>query len=59
MALWRNAWHPNIRENSIAGAATRADVGRLANIAQRRRYEMNGVELGYTYAGSPIMVSES
>jgi 2-polyprenyl-6-methoxyphenol hydroxylase-like FAD-dependent oxidoreductase len=59
LALWRNAWHPNIRENSIAGAATRADVGRLAKIAQRRSYEMNGVELGYTYAGSPIIVSES
>ena len=59
LALWRNAWQTNIRENSIEGAATRADVGRLANIAQRRSHEMNGVELGYTYAGSPIIISEA
>jgi hypothetical protein len=59
LALWRNAWQPNIREDSVAGAATRADVGRLANIAQRRSYEMNGVELGYTYAGSPLIVNEA
>jgi FAD binding domain-containing protein/aromatic ring hydroxylase-like protein len=59
LALWRNAWQPNIREDNIEGAATRADVGRLANIVQRRSHEMTGVELGYTYAGSPIIVSEA
>ncbi len=59
LAIWRNAWQRNIREDSMEGAATRADVGRLANIVQRRSHEMNGVELGYTYAGSPIVVSEA
>jgi 2-polyprenyl-6-methoxyphenol hydroxylase-like FAD-dependent oxidoreductase len=59
LAMWRNAWQPNIRDDSMEGVATRADLGRLANIAQRRSHEMNGVELGYTYAGSPIVVSEA
>jgi 2-polyprenyl-6-methoxyphenol hydroxylase-like FAD-dependent oxidoreductase len=59
LAIWRNAWQRNIREDSVEGAATRADVGRLANVVQRRSHEMNGVELGYTYAGSPIVVSEA
>ena len=59
LAIWRNAWQRNIREGSVEGAATRADVGRLANVVQRRSHEMNGVELGYTYAGSPIVVSEA
>jgi 2-polyprenyl-6-methoxyphenol hydroxylase-like FAD-dependent oxidoreductase len=59
LAIWRNAWQPNIREDSLEGTATRADLGRLANVAQRRSHEMNGVELGYTYAGSPIIMSEA
>jgi 2-polyprenyl-6-methoxyphenol hydroxylase-like FAD-dependent oxidoreductase len=59
LAIWRNAWQPNIQENSIEGEATRADLGRLANIVQRRSHEMNGVELGYIYAGSPIIMSEA
>jgi 2-polyprenyl-6-methoxyphenol hydroxylase-like FAD-dependent oxidoreductase len=59
VAMWRNAWQPSIREDSIEGAATRADIGRLANVVQRRNHELTGVELGYTYAGSPIIVSEA
>jgi len=40
------------------GAATRAEVTRLAQVAQRRIYEMAGTERGYTYAGSPIVCGE-
>jgi len=58
LAIWRNAWQPNIREDNLEGEATRADLGRLANVAQRRSHEMNGVELGYTYAGSPTIMNE-
>lgn len=58
LSMWRNAWRPNIREDSADGAATRAEVGRLANIVQRRSHEMTGIELGYSYAGSPIICSE-
>ena len=33
-------------------------MARLAQVAQRRIYEMAGTELGYTYAGSPIVCNE-
>ena len=58
LSIWRDVWRPNIRENSPEGAATRADIARLAQIAQRRSHEMHGVELGYVYANSPIVCSE-
>ena len=58
LEIWRSAVRSNIREDSRDGAATRAEVTRLAQVAQRRIYEMAGTELGYTYAGSPIVCSE-
>jgi len=58
LAIWRSAVRSNIREDSPDGAASRAEVTRLAQVAQRRIYEMAGTELGYTYAGSPIVCSE-
>jgi len=58
LAIWRSAVRSNIRDESPDGAATRAEVARLAQVAQRRIYEMAGTELGYTYAGSPIVCSE-
>jgi len=58
LAIWRSAVRPNIRDDSPDGAATRAEVTRLAQVAQRRIYEMAGTELGYTYAGSPIVCGE-
>jgi 2-polyprenyl-6-methoxyphenol hydroxylase-like FAD-dependent oxidoreductase len=58
LLIWRSAFRPNIREDSADGAATRAQVAQLANVAQRRNHEMAGVELGYSYAGSPIVCAE-
>ena len=58
LEIWRGAFRPNIRENSDDGAATRAQVARLAQVAQRRSHEMAGIELGYTYATSPIICAE-
>jgi len=58
LTIWRSAVRPSIREDSPDGAATRAEVTRLAQVAHRRIYEMAGTELGYTYAGSPVVCSE-
>jgi len=58
LEIWRGAFRPNIRENSDDGAATRAQVARLAQVAQRRSHEMVGIELGYSYATSPIICAE-
>jgi 2-polyprenyl-6-methoxyphenol hydroxylase-like FAD-dependent oxidoreductase len=55
---WRAAYKPNIRENTPEGAGTRANLARIADVEQRKSNEMIGAELGYRYAGSPIIWPE-
>ena len=55
---WRAAWRPNIRDRTPAGAETRANLSRIAEVEQRKSNEMIGAELGYRYAGSPIVWPE-
>ncbi len=55
---WRAAWQPNIRDNTPEGAATRANLARIADVEQRKSNEMIGAELGYSYRGSPLIASE-
>lgn len=55
---WRVAVGPEIRADTPAGAAMRAEVAALAATGQPLGHEMVGIELGYRYAASPIVVSE-
>ena len=55
---WRSMWRPNIRDDTPEGAATRAELVRVADIEQRKSNEMTGAELGYHYHGSPIVWPE-
>jgi hypothetical protein len=55
---WRAEWRPNIRDNTPEGAATRANLARVADIEQRKSNEMIGAELGYRYVGSPVIWPE-
>lgn len=55
---WRSLWKPDIRDNTPEGAATREELIRVASVEQRKSNEMIGAELGYRYAGSPIIVDE-
>jgi 2-polyprenyl-6-methoxyphenol hydroxylase-like FAD-dependent oxidoreductase len=55
---WRAMYKPNIRDNTPEGAATRAELTRVANIEQRKSNEMIGAELGYRYVGSPVIAQE-
>ena len=55
---WRAAYKPNIRDHTPEGAATRANLARIADVEQRKSNEMIGAELGYRYAGSPIIWPE-
>src|SRR5438445_7219291 len=55
---WRAAYRPNIRDNTPEGAATRANLSRIADVEQRKTNEMIGAELGYRYVGSPLIASE-
>jgi 2-polyprenyl-6-methoxyphenol hydroxylase-like FAD-dependent oxidoreductase len=56
---WRAAWKPNIRDNTPEGAETRANLTRIADVEQRKSNEMIGAELGYRYAGSPVIWPEA
>jgi FAD binding domain len=55
---WRSMWRPNIRDATPEGARTRAELARVADIEQRKSNEMTGAELGYSYAGSPLIWPE-
>jgi 2-polyprenyl-6-methoxyphenol hydroxylase-like FAD-dependent oxidoreductase len=55
---WRAQWKPNIRDNTPEGAATRAHLAAVADVEQRKTNEMIGAELGYHYAGSPLVAPE-
>ena len=56
---WRAAYKPDIRDQTPAGAQTRANLARIADVEQRKSNEMIGAELGYRYAGSPIIWPEA
>ena len=55
---WREAWKPDIRDNTPQGAETRANLARIADEESRKTYEMVGAELGYRYVGSPLIATE-
>jgi 2-polyprenyl-6-methoxyphenol hydroxylase-like FAD-dependent oxidoreductase len=56
--VWRAAYKPNIRDNTPAGAETRTNLARIADVEQRKTNEMIGAELGYRYVGSPVIWPE-
>ena len=56
---WRAAYKPNIRDKTPEGAETRANLARIADVEQRKSNEMIGAELGYRYAGSPLIWPEA
>ncbi|MEI8274660.1 MAG: FAD-dependent monooxygenase, partial [Hyphomicrobiales bacterium] len=55
---WRSAYRPNMRDNTLEGAETRANLTRIAEVEQRKSNEMIGAELGYVYGGSPVIWPE-
>ncbi len=52
---WRSMYRPGIAERTPAGAATRENLTRVADVEQRKTNEMIGAELGYRYVDSPII----
>jgi len=56
---WRSMWRPNIRDATPEGAATRAELTRVADVEQRKTNEMVGAELGYRYVDSPLIAKEA
>src|SRR3954449_12756773 len=56
--VWRKYYRPEIREQTAAGAAAREELARVADVEQHKASEMIGAELGYRYAGSPLIATE-
>jgi 2-polyprenyl-6-methoxyphenol hydroxylase-like FAD-dependent oxidoreductase len=55
---WRAAWRPEINDDSEAGALARAELAEVADREQRWSNDLLGIELGYRYAGSPLIFAE-
>ena len=55
---WRAAYRPEMRDDTPEGAEARANYIRIADAEQRKSNEMIGAELGYRYAGSPLIWPE-
>jgi 2-polyprenyl-6-methoxyphenol hydroxylase-like FAD-dependent oxidoreductase len=55
---WRRLVTPNVRDDTAEGAAVRAAIAVSATVNHRRMYDMRGIELGYSYGGSPLIAEE-
>jgi len=58
VGMWRSLWRPHVGSNTPEGEQLRAEIAQTANLHHRRVHEMFGVELGYSYAGSPLIATE-
>jgi 2-polyprenyl-6-methoxyphenol hydroxylase-like FAD-dependent oxidoreductase len=56
---WRSAYRPNIADDTPEGAATRTRMATLFDTEQRKVTEISGIEAGYRYVNSPIVLAES
>lgn len=55
---WRGLWSPAIDEDSPAGERARRELAEVAAAEQRWSNDLLGIELGYRYDGSPLIVPE-
>lgn len=55
---WRRLWRPAITEDSAEGERVRAKLAGVADAEQRWSNDLLGIELGYRYDGSPLIVPE-
>lgn len=53
---WRDMWRPEIAEDTPDGGKARADLVEVAEREQRWSNDLYGIELGYRYQASPVLV---
>jgi 2-polyprenyl-6-methoxyphenol hydroxylase-like FAD-dependent oxidoreductase len=53
---WRAQWRPEIADESAAGAQARARLAEVADREQRWSNDLLGIELGYRYQDSPLII---
>ncbi len=55
---WRSAYRPNIEDDTAGGRAALANLLEIAKEEAPKSFRVIGAELGYRYAGSPIICDE-
>jgi 2-polyprenyl-6-methoxyphenol hydroxylase-like FAD-dependent oxidoreductase len=55
---WRAAWQPGLEDDTAAGARARAALAEVADREQRWSNDLLGIELGYRYVNSPLIMGE-
>jgi 2-polyprenyl-6-methoxyphenol hydroxylase-like FAD-dependent oxidoreductase len=55
---WRSQFKPEMHDDTPEGRAARTNLIAVADVEQRKSNDMIGAELGYHYAGSPLIASE-
>jgi len=56
--VWRAAYRPNIEDDTPEGRAALAHLLDLARVEAPKTFRVIGAELGYRYAGSPVICDE-
>ena len=56
--VWRALVTPDVYDDTPAGAEVRARLVASFDVEHRRMHGMVGVEAGYSYAGSPLIIRE-
>ena len=56
--IWRAAYRPNVEDDTPEGRAALAHMLQLAREEAPKTFRVIGAELGYRYAGSPIVCDE-
>src|SRR5262249_47501553 len=57
-AKWRDAYKPNIEDDTPEGRAALADLLAIAKEEAPKSFRVLGAELGYRYEGSPVICDE-
>jgi hypothetical protein len=57
-AVWRSAWRPDIEDDTPEAKAALAHLLELAKVEAPKTFKVVGAELGYRYAGSPVICDE-
>ncbi len=55
---WRAAYRPNIEDDTPEGRAALANLLTIAKVEAPKTFRVVGAELGYRYAGSPVICDE-
>lgn len=55
---WRSAWRPEIDDDTPSGELARYDLAEVADREQRWSNDLLGIELGYSYRGSMLIIDE-